>query len=68
LGSSASLLLVIDNVSVSFDVSSAGLSLPGRLYYVSPGQINLQVPWELRDLTNRDETARLCDRHSALPR
>ena len=43
----ASLPLAIDFVNVSFDVPSAGLSLPGRLYYVSPGLINLQVPWEL---------------------
>jgi minor extracellular serine protease Vpr len=41
--------LAIDNVSVSFDVPSAGISLPGQLYYVSPTQINLQVPWELQD-------------------
>lgn len=40
--------LAIDFVNVSFDVPSAGLSLPGRLLYVSPGQINLQVPWELQ--------------------
>jgi minor extracellular serine protease Vpr len=40
--------LAIDFVSVSFDVPSAGLSLPGQLYYVSPGQINVQVPWELQ--------------------
>jgi uncharacterized protein (TIGR03437 family) len=35
------------NVSVSFDVPSAGISVPGRMLYVSPSQINLQVPWEL---------------------
>ena len=44
----ASLPLSIDSASVSFDVPSANLSLPGRLYYVSPGQINVQVPWELQ--------------------
>jgi uncharacterized protein (TIGR03437 family) len=42
----------IDNVSVSFDVPSASLSLPGRLYYVSPTQLNLQVPWELQGQTS----------------
>jgi uncharacterized protein (TIGR03437 family) len=47
-----SLPLVIDSASVSFDVPSANLSLPGRLLYVSPGQINLQVPWELRGQTS----------------
>lgn len=43
-----SLPLSIDSASVSFDVPSANLSLPGRLYYVSPGQVNVQVPWELQ--------------------
>jgi minor extracellular serine protease Vpr len=40
--------MAIDFVTVSFDVPSAGLSLPGRLQYVSRGQINLQVPWEFQ--------------------
>jgi uncharacterized protein (TIGR03437 family) len=44
--------LGIANVSVSFDVPSAGLSLPGRMYYVSPTQLNLQVPWELQGQTS----------------
>jgi minor extracellular serine protease Vpr len=33
--------------TVSFDVPSAGISVPGHLSYASPTQINLQVPWEL---------------------
>ena len=37
----------VADVSVSFDVPSANLSLPGRMLYVSPGQVNVQVPWEL---------------------
>jgi uncharacterized protein (TIGR03437 family) len=40
--------LVIDAVNVSFDVPSAGISVPGNLIFVSPGQINVQVPWELQ--------------------
>ena len=44
--------LGIDNVAVSFDVPSAGLSFPGRMYYVSPTQLNLQVPWELQGQTS----------------
>ncbi len=40
--------LAIDYASVSFDVPSADLSLPGLISYVSPGQVNLQVPWELQ--------------------
>jgi len=39
--------LVIDGTTVSFDVPSAGISVPGYVTFVSPGQINLQVPWEL---------------------
>jgi uncharacterized protein (TIGR03437 family) len=37
-------------VSVSFD--GGGLSLPGHLYFVSPGQINVQVPWEFQGQTS----------------
>jgi minor extracellular serine protease Vpr len=37
----------LDNVSVSFDVPSANISVPGRFFYVSPTQLNIQVPWEL---------------------
>jgi uncharacterized protein (TIGR03437 family) len=44
----AALPLAIDYVTVSFDVPSAGISLPGRLVYVSPTQVNVQVPWELQ--------------------
>jgi uncharacterized protein (TIGR03437 family) len=39
--------LVIDGTTVSFDVPSAGISVPGYLTFVSPGQVNVQVPWEL---------------------
>ena len=46
--SSLPLPLAVDYVSVSFDVASAGLSLPGRPLFVSPGQVNLQIPWELQ--------------------
>lgn len=42
-----SLPLSLANVSVSFDTDSPRLSLPGRLHFVSPGQVNVQVPWEL---------------------
>lgn len=40
--------LTIDFVTVSFDVPSAQLSLPGHLIFVSPNQVNVQVPWELQ--------------------
>ena len=43
-----SLPLSLANVSVSFDVPERRLSLPGRLLFVSDGQINVQLPWELQ--------------------
>jgi uncharacterized protein (TIGR03437 family) len=44
--------LSLAGVSVSFDVPSRRLSLPGRLYFVSENQINVQVPWELQGLNS----------------
>ena len=40
--------LHIDFVSVTFDVPSAGISVPAHVVYVSPIQVNIQVPWELQ--------------------
>jgi uncharacterized protein (TIGR03437 family) len=37
-------------VSVSFDTQTA--SLPGHLAFVTPGQVNVQVPWELQGQTS----------------
>ena len=42
--------LWFDNVSVSFD--AGGVSYPGYPYFVSPGQVNLVVPWELEGQTS----------------
>jgi uncharacterized protein (TIGR03437 family) len=39
-------------VSVSFDVPSAHLSVPGHLIYASPTWMNVQVPWELEGQTS----------------
>jgi minor extracellular serine protease Vpr len=51
VASTARLPLAIDNVIVSFDVpasgSTAAISVPGHLTFASPGQVNVQVPWEL---------------------
>jgi minor extracellular serine protease Vpr len=47
LATTARLPLSLDFTSVSFDVPSAGISVPGYLYFVSPGQVNAFVPWEL---------------------
>jgi uncharacterized protein (TIGR03437 family) len=40
--------LSLDAVTVSFDVPSAGLSVPAHMVYVSPTQVDVQVPWELQ--------------------
>jgi minor extracellular serine protease Vpr len=42
-----SLPLQIDYTTVTFDVPSAGISVPGYISFVSPGQVNAWVPWEL---------------------
>lgn len=44
--------LALAGTSVSFDVPERKLSLPGRLHFVSEGQINVQIPWELRGLNS----------------
>ena len=44
--STPSLPVSLAGVSISFD--GGGLSLPGHTYYVSPTQINVQIPWELQ--------------------
>jgi uncharacterized protein (TIGR03437 family) len=45
---SSRLPLAINYTIVSFDVPSAGISVPGHLTYAGPGQVNVQVPWELQ--------------------
>jgi uncharacterized protein (TIGR03437 family) len=39
--------LSLAGVSVSFDVPATGISVPGPLYFVSGGQMTVQIPWEL---------------------
>jgi uncharacterized protein (TIGR03437 family) len=41
-----SLPVSLGTVTVSFD--GGGLSLPGHMSFVSPGQVNVQVPWEFQ--------------------
>lgn len=48
IANGAVLPVQIDFVTVSFDVPSANISVPGHLTYVSPTQVNVQVPWELQ--------------------
>jgi uncharacterized protein (TIGR03437 family) len=44
--STLSLPVSLGLVSVSFD--GGGKSLPGHLHFISPGQINVQIPWEFQ--------------------
>jgi minor extracellular serine protease Vpr len=44
-----SLPLQLDFTTVSFDVPSAGISVPGYMYFVSPTQVDVYVPWELEN-------------------
>jgi uncharacterized protein (TIGR03437 family) len=41
-----SLPVSVGTVSVSFDGGS--LSLPGHIHFVSPGQVDVQIPWEFQ--------------------
>jgi minor extracellular serine protease Vpr len=43
-----SLPISLDFVTVSFDVPAAGISVPGYMFFVSPGQANVFVPRELQ--------------------
>jgi len=44
--------LGINGAAFSFDVPSAGVSLPAHFHYVSPTQMNVQVPWELANYSS----------------
>ncbi len=48
--STPSLPVSLASVSVSFD--GGGLSLPGHIHFVSPGQVNVQIPWEFQGQTS----------------
>jgi len=43
---------MLDAVNVSFDVPGTGISVPAPIVAVSPNQINIQVPWELKGQTS----------------
>lgn len=42
----------LGGIAVSFDRPDKGLSIPGRLFYVSDSQVNVQVPWEFQGLSS----------------
>src|SRR5207237_1009991 len=43
--------VALAGVSVSFD--APGISVPGHVYFVTPGQVDVQIPWELEGQTER---------------
>jgi minor extracellular serine protease Vpr len=63
---SKSLPIQMAGVSVSFD--APGVSVPGRPSYVSPGQIDVQIPWELQGRTSAQMKVSLGNISSALYR
>jgi minor extracellular serine protease Vpr len=56
--------LAIDQVSVSFD--APGVSVPGHLVFVSPGQVNVQIPWELAGQSSAQMKVSLANSSGAL--
>ncbi len=68
LGSASSLPLpvAVKHVSISFDFPETGLSVPGRLFFASDGQLNVQVPWEFQGLNFALVKARIEDSVSDL--
>ena len=51
----------MSGVSVSFQSPDGAEGWPGRLWYVGPTQINLQIPWELQGLTSAQLTVNVAD-------
>ena len=51
--------LSLSTTSVSFDVPSEQISVPGALSYVSPTQVNVQIPWELQNQAGSDRQSGL---------
>jgi uncharacterized protein (TIGR03437 family) len=56
--------VAIAQTSVSFD--SANGSAPGHLTYISPGQVNVQVPWELQGQSTARIKVSIADSSGAL--
>ncbi|HUP05184.1 MAG TPA: S8 family serine peptidase [Bryobacteraceae bacterium] len=52
LAPSATLPMMLNYATVSFDAPAANISVPGTILYTSPTQINVQVPWELQGLNS----------------
>jgi len=53
-------------VSVSFDIQTKKISLPARLQFVSDGQVNVQIPWELQGETSASMKVSIGDSSTAI--
>jgi minor extracellular serine protease Vpr len=51
-------------VSVSFDAT--GISVPGHIFFVTPGQVDVQIPWELQGQTSAVMKVSVGDSQSAV--
>lgn len=51
----------MSGVSVSFSSPDGAKSWPGRLWYVGPTQINLQIPWEVQGMSSVQLTVNVAD-------
>lgn len=60
--------MALYHTSVSFDYPDTGLSIAGRLFFISPGQVNAQVPWEFAGLPFAMVKVRINDSVSAVYR
>ena len=56
--------LFLAGVTVTFD--AGGISVPGYISYVSPTQINVQIPWELQGQTSAQVKVKVQGNPSAL--
>ena len=54
----------LKHASVTFDFPENNLSAAGRLFFVSSGQINVQIPWELAGLNFAVVKTRIGDAYS----
>ena len=64
--SGSELALALSRVSVSFDEPSQRVSAPGRIQFVSPNQINVQIPWECQGLATVSMKVSIGDFSSAV--
>jgi uncharacterized protein (TIGR03437 family) len=58
--------LSLAGVSVSFDVPSQRLSVPGRVSFVSDNQVNVLIPWELQGVSSAQMKVSIGDASSSV--